>query len=324
MDRMVALAQSTSASLKVTRALASSFSIAQQNRSLLHRAATTLQPNVASRYHCNQQYSVTAITDSSGAVQERYAYSAYGVPTIANASGTVLTASAISNRYMYTGREWDNDIQQYHYRARMYDASLGRFCSRDPISYGGKDQNLFRYVSGKPLDSIDPSGLKCANWYLMTDFYNLKGICKKVFPEFDKCEKVAPVCCWIKDGKKVCRDHYGTDPDDPIIPHWPDRDNCPLEKEDAYKYLLKLIQQTIPGNMKSGCRGRNKCDCGDFFSANIVCDDDMKAYFEEMVKRNMIPHNPCMRTYKWNCKTSQWEDPDGEPIPPRKAPKEKE
>jgi RHS repeat-associated protein len=181
MDRMVALAQSTSAnnSLKVTRApasgrvrahqpkpatadsrstLASPFSIAQQNRSLLHRAATTLQPNVASRYHCNQQYSITAITSSTGAVQERYAYTAYGVPTIANASGTVLTASAYNNRYTYTGREWNNDINQYHFRARMYDPSLGRFCSRDPIGYRG-DRLLYGYVRGRALNKKDPSGL---------------------------------------------------------------------------------------------------------------------------------------------------------------------
>jgi RHS repeat-associated protein len=179
MDRMVALAQSTSASLKVTRApasgrvrahqpkpatadsrstLASPFSIAQQNRSLLHRAATTLQPNVASRYHCNQQYSITAITSSSGAVQERYAYSAYGAPTIANASGTVLTTSAHNNRYTYTGREWDNDIKQYHYRARMYDASLGRFCSRDPVGYASGSENLFQLLESNSMGSVDPLG----------------------------------------------------------------------------------------------------------------------------------------------------------------------
>jgi RHS repeat-associated protein len=110
-------------------------------------------------YHRNQQYSVTALTDSTGAVLERYAYSAYGVPTIANASGTVLTSSAHNNRYLYTGREWDNDIQQYHYRARMYDASLGRFCSRDPIGYEG-GPSVYLYVLGRVLDFVDPSGLR--------------------------------------------------------------------------------------------------------------------------------------------------------------------
>ncbi|MEZ6138560.1 MAG: RHS repeat-associated core domain-containing protein [Pirellulaceae bacterium] len=86
-------------------------------------------------YHRNQQYSVTALTDGSGAIAERYAYSAYGVPTITNASGTLRSASTYDNRYLYTGREWDDVILMYHYRARMYDAELGRFCSKDPIGY---------------------------------------------------------------------------------------------------------------------------------------------------------------------------------------------
>jgi RHS repeat-associated protein len=109
-------------------------------------------------YHRNQQYSITAITSSSGAVQERYAYSAYGAPTIANASGTVLTTSAHNNRYTYTGREWDNDIKQYHYRARMYDASLGRFCSRDPVGYASGSENLFQLLESNSMGSVDPLG----------------------------------------------------------------------------------------------------------------------------------------------------------------------
>jgi hypothetical protein len=36
-------------------------------------------------YHRNQQYSVTAVTTSTGAVAERYAYSAYGEPTVLTA-----------------------------------------------------------------------------------------------------------------------------------------------------------------------------------------------------------------------------------------------
>ncbi len=86
-------------------------------------------------YHRNQQYSVVALTNSSAAIVERYAYSAYGVPTITNASGTVLPVGSVDNRYMYTGREWDSVLAQYHYRARIYDSQLGRFASRDPIGY---------------------------------------------------------------------------------------------------------------------------------------------------------------------------------------------
>ena len=111
-------------------------------------------------YHQNQQYSVIALTNGAGSIVERYAYTAYGLPTIANASGTVLTTSAINNRYMYTGREWDNAIAKYHYRARMYDANLGRFCSRDPIGYQGRSLSLYQYVQGHVVTFVDPFGFR--------------------------------------------------------------------------------------------------------------------------------------------------------------------
>ncbi len=118
----------------------------------------TTSSSTAVYYHRNQQYSVTALTDASGSVLERYAYTAYGVPTIVNATGTVLSTSSQSNRYLYTGREWDSDIQQYHYRARMYDPGLGRFCSRDPISFESNDENSYRFGGSKTLEALDPSG----------------------------------------------------------------------------------------------------------------------------------------------------------------------
>jgi RHS repeat-associated protein len=115
-----------------------------------------------SHYHRNQQYSITALTNGSGTITERYAYTAYGTPTITDASGTELTSSADNNRYTYTGREWDSQMRLYHYRARMYDSVAGRFCSRDPIGYAGSKCNLTEYVSGHPLTRTDPSGLKFA------------------------------------------------------------------------------------------------------------------------------------------------------------------
>jgi hypothetical protein len=62
---------------------------------------------IANADHSNQQYSITAITTSAGAIAERYAYSAYGEPTICDASGSALNPqlSTLNNRYMYTGRE---------------------------------------------------------------------------------------------------------------------------------------------------------------------------------------------------------------------------
>ncbi|XZE34772.1 RHS repeat domain-containing protein [Pirellulaceae bacterium SH501] len=106
-------------------------------------------------YHRNQQHSITAVTTSSGSVAERYAYTAYGQPTILDGSGSVLSSSAINNRYMYTGREWDATVGLYHFRARWMSGLAGRFLTRDPIAYSG---SLSLYPLLVMLRYGDPSG----------------------------------------------------------------------------------------------------------------------------------------------------------------------
>jgi len=38
-----------------------------------------------------------------------------------------------NNSRLFTSREYDRESNLYYYRARYYDAELGRFISRDPI-----------------------------------------------------------------------------------------------------------------------------------------------------------------------------------------------
>ena len=116
---------------------------------------TTTVTEVALGYHRNQQYSITAMTTSTGAVAERYAYTAYGQPTILNASGTVLTSSAVGNRYTYTGREWDETLGHHHFRARWMSLLAGRFLGRDPIEF--EDGNCL-YIAYFIPSHVDPSG----------------------------------------------------------------------------------------------------------------------------------------------------------------------
>ncbi len=59
----------------------------------------------------------------------------------------------------FTGREYDDFTGLYYYRARMYDPTLGRFISEDPIGFGGGDINLYGYVGNRPLMFRDPFGL---------------------------------------------------------------------------------------------------------------------------------------------------------------------
>jgi RHS repeat-associated protein len=61
--------------------------------------------------------------------------------------------------FTYTGREWNQEIGLYYYRARWYRPETGGFLERDPILdasgvYG------YGYVDGMPTDQIDPAGFQ--------------------------------------------------------------------------------------------------------------------------------------------------------------------
>jgi RHS repeat-associated protein len=123
------------------------------------RSSRFAMENLKWCFHRNQQYSIIALTNGSGTITERYAYSAYGTPTMIDASGNARTSSADNNRYTYTGREWDSSLSLYYYRARMFDSAVGRFCSNDPIGFAGGLFCLYSYVGGRSLVRWDPSGL---------------------------------------------------------------------------------------------------------------------------------------------------------------------
>jgi RHS repeat-associated protein len=109
-------------------------------------------------FHRNHQYSITAVTTSTGAIAERYAYSAYGQPTVLDASASVLSSSAINNRYTYTGREWDATLGLHHFRARWMSGLTGRFLTRDPFDYID-GTNMYSVLNGQLLWGKDPLGL---------------------------------------------------------------------------------------------------------------------------------------------------------------------
>lgn len=115
-------------------------------------------------HHRNQQYSVIALTNGIGVIAERYAYSAYGEPVFVSATGTLLTNSAKENRYTYTGREWDEDLNLYHFRARMYDAESGRFCGRDLDSIQGVTTSTYQFAATLALTLTIPEGRRVIRW----------------------------------------------------------------------------------------------------------------------------------------------------------------
>jgi RHS repeat-associated protein len=105
----------------------------------------------------SQNYSTVALTDfAATTVKERYAYSSVGELVILDGTGsTILGATAEANHCTYTGRTWDSDLGLYGFRARMYDATLGRFLGRDPLGYVD-GSNL--YAAYFTVSGVDPTG----------------------------------------------------------------------------------------------------------------------------------------------------------------------
>ena len=107
-------------------------------------------------YHRGQQYSVTALTDSAGRISERYAYTAYGKLSVFDINGISQAVGVENNRYTYTGREWDEAMDFYHFRARVFCPHAARFLSVDPAEF--KDgPSLYSGYFG--LSQMDPSGM---------------------------------------------------------------------------------------------------------------------------------------------------------------------
>ena len=111
-------------------------------------------------YQANTLFSVYALSDADGTVVERYRYDAYGGCTVLDADGSADGdgLSDVRNPYVFTGRRLDPETGLMQYRHRYYSTGLGRFASRDPLSYADS-LNLFGYAGGRTTAGRDPSGM---------------------------------------------------------------------------------------------------------------------------------------------------------------------
>src|SRR5690606_10216354 len=96
---------------------------------------------------------------ATGELVERSTYQAYG--------GTESDYrperwKSFREDYRFTGKEEDVEVGLIYFGKRFLNPLLNRWVSADPLAIHGlgADPNLYAYVSGRVLQSVDPLGLE--------------------------------------------------------------------------------------------------------------------------------------------------------------------
>ena len=108
------------------------------------------------------------LSDSLGSVGDIADLSGNGINSIDYSSFGKTLAQVdplLTDRYRFSGREYEESTGLYYYRARYYDPDLGRFISEDPVGFEADDLNLYRYVGNSPQNATDPGGNTAAIEY---------------------------------------------------------------------------------------------------------------------------------------------------------------
>jgi len=115
------------------------------------RVATVAADGSVCYYHNNHLETPVSMTDGSGNVVWKADYKPFG-------KAEVSSASTVVNDFRFPGQYYDSETGLHYNWNRYYDPSIGRYLTADPIGLLG-GVNLYSYVEGNPINSIDPHGL---------------------------------------------------------------------------------------------------------------------------------------------------------------------
>ncbi len=142
------------------------------NDNVLHIRITThlstVQENIEF-FHKDHLGSIEAITDQYGTILQKMSFDAFGARRKTNWAGeltqaeteTLLAEIGIGTSRGYTGHEHLDRTGLIHMNGRVYDPTLGRFLSADPLvqaPYFSQSYNRYTYTFNNPLILTDPSG----------------------------------------------------------------------------------------------------------------------------------------------------------------------
>lgn len=104
-------------------------------------------------YHYDSLGTTRNLSDADAIISDSYFYEAFG--------DLLATGGETDNNYLYTGEQYDAQLDNYYLRARYYNQGSGRFTQMD--EWYGKQctpltLNKYLYTHSDPINGSDPSG----------------------------------------------------------------------------------------------------------------------------------------------------------------------
>ena len=115
-------------------------------------------------YHYDIRGSVTTLLKPDATFEQGYSYDEYGNATVEN------SASLFHNEMSYTGAISDSTTGLSYMNARYYNPATGTFTSQDTYygsAYSPWTQHLYSYTGGNPVNYVDPTGHRYAEFATM-------------------------------------------------------------------------------------------------------------------------------------------------------------